>query len=205
MLKRIFGGFLVLGILSGSAPVFADRGDGRGGDRKEYGRHDRGYVVRRVPPGYRSIRYKGHSYLFWEGLFYKYTPVGYVVVEAPVGAVIPVLPTGCSTVVVRQTPYYIYDNTYYTTVSNGYVVAEPPPMPAPAPAPVATPIQPAEPQVKTEYRSQIDTYEIHIPNDNGSYTLVTLKKAEKGFIGPQGEFYPEHPTVEQLKAMYGKK
>ena len=28
--------------------------------------------------------------------------------------------------------------------------------------------------------------------------------AGNGFIGPQGEFYPDFPRVEQLKVMYGK-
>jgi len=45
---------------------------------------------------------------------------------------------------------------------------------------------------------------IHIPNSNGSYTAVTLQKSGDGYIGPQGEYYPEHPTVAQLKVLYGK-
>ena len=47
--------------------------------------------------------------------------------------------------------------------------------------------------------------EINIPNGDGSYTSVTLQKTEKGFLGPQGEFYAAHPTEEQLKARYCKK
>lgn len=49
-----------------------------------------------------------------------------------------------------------------------------------------------------------ETVVINIPNSNGSYTQVTLRKSGSGYIGPQGEYYPEHPTVEQLKALYGK-
>jgi hypothetical protein len=33
---------------------------------------------------------------------------------------------------------------------------------------------------------------------------VKLKKTDAGFIGPQGEFYPKHPTIEKLKILYGK-
>jgi len=44
---------------------------------------------------------------------------------------------------------------------------------------------------------------IYIPNASGGYTSVILKKAGNGYIGPQGELYPEHPTVEQLQALYG--
>ena len=45
---------------------------------------------------------------------------------------------------------------------------------------------------------------INIPNSNGSYTQVVLRKSGKGYIGPQGEYYPENPSVEQLKVLYGK-
>ncbi len=45
---------------------------------------------------------------------------------------------------------------------------------------------------------------INVPNSNGSYTPVTLVKQGDGYVGPQGEYYPNHPTVEQLKVLYGK-
>ena len=47
--------------------------------------------------------------------------------------------------------------------------------------------------------------EINIPNGDGSYTSVTLQKTEKGYLGPQGEFYTDHPTEDQLKVRYCKK
>jgi hypothetical protein len=80
-----------------------------------------------------------------------------------------------------------------------------PPAPAvQAPAPIAAPAVPAAPAPDLA-KAEIDSYEIHIPNDNGSFMLITLKKTDKGFIGPQGEFYSDHPTVEQLKQRYIKK
>ena len=45
---------------------------------------------------------------------------------------------------------------------------------------------------------------INIPNNNGSYTAITLIKRGNGYVGPQGEFYPGKPTVEQLRALYGR-
>ena len=33
---------------------------------------------------------------------------------------------------------------------------------------------------------------------------VTLKRSGNGFVGPQGEYYADNPTVEQLKVLYGK-
>ena len=44
---------------------------------------------------------------------------------------------------------------------------------------------------------------VNIPNSNGSYTTVTLQKSGNGYLGPQGEYYPGHPTVEQLRTLYG--
>ena len=61
--------------------------------------------------------------------------------------------------------------------------------------------QPAAPAAN-EPSSAVETY---IPNGNGSFTVVTLQKTDKGFLGPQGEFYADHPTEEQLKARYCKK
>ncbi len=49
-----------------------------------------------------------------------------------------------------------------------------------------------------------DSFTVKIPNDNGSYTAVTLRKSGNGYVGPQGEFYERFPTLAQLKAMYGK-
>jgi len=45
---------------------------------------------------------------------------------------------------------------------------------------------------------------INIPNLSGGYTPVTLTKYKTGYIGPQGEYYEGHPTVQQLRVLYGK-
>jgi len=48
-----------------------------------------------------------------------------------------------------------------------------------------------------------DILEINIPNSNGTYTKVTLRRSGNSYIGPQGEYYRNRPTVKQLKALYG--
>jgi hypothetical protein len=48
-----------------------------------------------------------------------------------------------------------------------------------------------------------DSTIVNIPNSNGKFTPVKLTKYANGFIGPQGEFYPEHPTIAELKVLYG--
>ena len=210
MLKKYMGLGIIAVFLFQSFPAFADWD--RREDRREGRRWDRGwghgYVVRRVPPGYRTLIWGGLTYFYCEGLFYRHTPAGYIIADPPVGVIVPSLPSGYTTVMVRETPYYTYGDAYYVTAPNGYAVATPPVVSAPPTVPAPPTVSPA-PQVgvttKTEYKDTIDTYDIYIPNKDGSFTLVTLKKTEKGFLGPQGEFYPEHPTVEQLKALYGKK
>ena len=49
-----------------------------------------------------------------------------------------------------------------------------------------------------------DDITLNIPNNAGGYSAVLIKKSGKGFIGPQGEFYPEFPKVSVLKVLYGK-
>ena len=45
---------------------------------------------------------------------------------------------------------------------------------------------------------------INIPNATEGYTSVLMKRSGKGFVGPQGEYYPEFPRVSVLKVIYGK-
>ena len=66
-------------------------------------------------------------YYYHAGSFYTQAPNGYVVVNSPVGAVVPALPVGFSSVVVNGIPYFTYGGAYYRQVANGYQV-----VPAPA-------------------------------------------------------------------------
>ena len=67
---------------------------------------------------------------------------------------------------------------------------------------VAIPVQ--EAPAATVATVETDTLTINIPNSKGSYTSVTLVKRGTGYVGPQGEYYEGHPTVDQLKTLYGK-
>jgi hypothetical protein len=231
MFKKIFSTALTVAFLVQPGLAFAEpHGGGRDfrGGRPEprggpYGGFRGGDVVHRLPAGYISLMAAGLTYLYCEGLFYRYTPAGYVIATPPMGAIVPALPPGYTTVFVNGIPYYYYGYTYYTPAPNGYVVATPPatmsvPPPAivpaqavlAAPTPTAalgTPAVAPHPALyeKAKEETGKDVYEIYIPNGNGSYTSVTLRKTEKGFLGPQGEFYQDHPTVEQLRARYTKK
>lgn len=49
-----------------------------------------------------------------------------------------------------------------------------------------------------------DSVTVNVPNSNGSYTAVVLKRSGNGYVGPQGEYYDQIPSTQQLQAMYGK-
>jgi hypothetical protein len=48
------------------------------------------------------------------------------------------------------------------------------------------------------------TVVVTVPNPNGSYIPVTLQKYSDGYVRPNGEFSPDYPTIDQLKAMHSK-
>lgn len=143
--------------------------------------------------GHRSRYYYRGGRWHESGWFWGSFATGIVI-----GTIVASLPPHCETVYVRDVPYYYYDDIYYRPYPTGYIV-----VPAPATTTIvtvpATPpvvIQPTEPSG--------ETIVINIPNTNGGYTPITLIKYKTGYIGPQGEYYEGHPTVEHLRVLYGK-
>ena len=220
-----------------------------------------GHFVHDLPLGVACLFLGGLEYAYWEGMYYQRAPNGYVVVPAPVGAVVTTIPDGCQQVVIDGTLYYLINGVTYMKTAYGYQVVPmpsvlvprvdntppPPPqpmvvnvtgssMPPPLPSPVNVPVPtygpqpaqaPAAPSATLPPLPPLpplpapgaviantpaaeptgmpnDAFMINIPNAKGTYTPVTLRRSGTGFIGPQGEFYPEFPRVEQLKLMYGK-
>ena len=104
------------------------------------------------------------------------------------------LPHGVISVVIGGKRYHYCEGVFYRKHARNYVVVAPPP----------------EIIVRTERghgddaQDIQDIFTVHIPNARGGYTPVTLKRSGNGFVGPQGEFYPEFPKVGQLKVMYAK-
>lgn len=105
------------------------------------------------------------------------------------GSFVMSLPFGYRTVRAGNTCYYYYDNVYYKPYSNGYIVV---------PEPIATP------DYTYLNASKSGAVVINVPNSNGSFTSITLVRWDNGYVGPQGEYYPGNPTVEQLRALYGR-
>ena len=140
----------------------------------------------------------GHErYHYRGGRFYRPGWFGFefAIFSPPIGAVVSFLPVGHRTIVVGGLSYYYYDNIYYRACPSGYLV-----VPEPVINPNVTYVPPA-----AQYATPSgQTVTINVPNSNSSYTPVTLVKHNNGYVGPQGEYYFGNPTIDQLKALYGK-
>jgi len=152
--------------------------------------HPYGHRVHSLPRRSNSLSIGNGGFYYEEGRFYRRHVRDYVVVPAPIGAVVYSLPGGCRTVVVGGVSYYNYEDVYYHPVAGGYRVVN---MPVEESQVVAVPSE--KPQ---------DSFTVNIPNGHSGYTTVILKRSGQGYVGPQGEFYPEFPKIEQLRAMYAK-
>ncbi len=166
--------------------------------------------------GRREVIVVGHDrYHYRDGRFYRPGWFGMEVALTipPFGAVVTAIPTGYTTVVTGGETYFCYNHIYYRRHANGYIVVPEPVIapvvvqPAPvvvAPAAPAAPVVPAPVIPAAPANGNTDVVVINVPNTDGTYTPVRLIKRYKGYEGPQGEFYAEHPTVEQLRVLYGK-
>ncbi len=119
-----------------------------------------------------------------------------------IGTIVATLPPYYETVYVSGTPYYYYDSVYYRACPSGYIVDPAPATTTVVTAPATTTVVAAPAVTQPKVRSG-ETVVINITNTSGGYTPVTLTKYKTGYIGPQGEYYEGHPTVEQLRVLYG--
>ena len=75
---------------------------------------DRGYTVHEAPRGAYEIVHDHDHYWYDSGHWYRRNAVGWVVVGAPVGAFVTVLPPFYTTVWFGGVPYYYANDTYYS-------------------------------------------------------------------------------------------
>lgn len=139
--------------------------------------------------------YHHHGYYGW-GSYYPYWSIG---------AFVPYLPDDYTTIYVDGNPYFYGDGYYFSPYSNGYVVVPEPASAAPQvqEPPEESSLSSAPTTSITSQSTSTDTIAIGIPNSKGGFTSVRLVKHKNGYIGPQGEFYAGHPTLGQLKVLYG--
>ena len=146
----------------------------------------------------------GFDLSLWPDRYY-YDPVYY-----PVSDYVLVSPPNYQPVVINGATYYLNNGNYYAYTGYGYQLISPPAAVMPVasaitmlqapPAATAAPIQ----VTSATSADTDDSFTLNIPNDKGGYTAVVIKRSGQGFVGPQGEFYPEFPKVSQLKVMYSK-
>ncbi|MGA2507304.1 MAG: hypothetical protein ABSF80_07510 [Chitinispirillaceae bacterium] len=201
---RMFAGCFLMFLAAGVGSLAVARGGGgagfhgssfRGSGFHSVGFHGGGYRYGGFHgSGFRGVGFHGygwsrgfHHSRFWGGFY-----IGPVWYPGP-------------TIIVEGVPYYYYSGEYYTPSGDVLVAAIPPAAeptvtPAPNTAPEATPAN-VEPKA-TQPSGEAVT--INVPNASGGYTPVKLVKVDKGYVGPQGEFYKDHPTVAELKVLYGK-
>jgi hypothetical protein len=179
---RLF--FVILLILTLFSPGAFARDDNRG--------HDKG-----GNRGYSKADNRGHNsgsgHYYRDGRWYRHGWFGweFAVSALAIGALINSLPPTHATVVVEGNQYYHDDRYYYMQRPDGYYVVVQPPVIVPSQVIVQPP--PQYPESST----------VNIPNSRGGYTSVTLRRSGNGFIGPQGEYYHDFPSVDQLRTMYG--
>lgn len=90
--------------------------------------HKPGYRLRLLPRGYVRIVVLGLPYFYIGGVYYRHHVDGYIVVRAPIGAVVSVLPPGFISFSIGGIFYYYVNDTYYTWDPDriAYVVVEKP-------------------------------------------------------------------------------
>ena len=89
-----------------------------------------------LPIGYSEVVVGREHYYEHHGVFYRRGPRGYVVVRAPRGAILRVLPPHCVRIYVGSAVYYRFGDVYYQEAPGGYVVVD---------APVAASLPPPRP------------------------------------------------------------
>jgi hypothetical protein len=94
--------------------------------RQDWRPRPHGSVFRSLPADIFALHVAGAAFFYHMGTYYRHTPSGYVVVEAPFGARVRSLPESCSTLYLDGRRYYDCDDVYYEPDGDDYVVIERP-------------------------------------------------------------------------------
>lgn len=88
--------------------------------------HRPGHHVKALPRGHQAVKVGPRHYQFHEGVFYRPGPGGFVVVAAPVGAMIHAIPAAAIMVTIGAITYWTYAGVYYQKMPDGYMVVTQP-------------------------------------------------------------------------------
>lgn len=181
--------FGLLALLVGPKLSYADQRWGHHGNHQYFRYHDRPHYGFRVsafyPDEYYPVWVGGARYYYDDGLYYNNVGGNYVVVSPPMGAVVSSIPSDFQAVNINGVTYFTDNGVYYIHTPSGYQVV-------------------SQPQAAAVTVNTGNVISVNVPNNGGGYTRVILKRSGNGFIGPQGEFYPEFPRVSKLQMLYGR-
>lgn len=66
------------------------------------------------------------DYYYWDGAYYTKRDKEYVIVEPPLGAVVPTMPQGCEPLTIGDKVYYSCDDVTYLATPQGYQIVKEP-------------------------------------------------------------------------------
>lgn len=84
------------------------------------------HQIKTLPKVHHHIVHRGKDYYFSGGRFYRQNRGVYVSINAPLGAVVPILPNGHITFGVGSARYFYHAGIYYRRSNGGYVVIKEP-------------------------------------------------------------------------------
>jgi hypothetical protein len=85
-----------------------------------------GTAIDILPGGFVTVTVGTGRYYYHDGIFYRSYRRGYLVVPAPIGAVVGGPPPGHVVVMVEHDPYAYYRGVFYRSRPSGWVVVRPP-------------------------------------------------------------------------------
>jgi Family of unknown function (DUF6515) len=140
MWARACGAVLITLALVATSAQAQDRDRGRGGSGGHAPEHvdgryahnhsypDRGSYIRALPGHPYVFDRPGGRYFYSGGVWYRSYGSSFLVVGAPIGLFVPVLPPFYTTLWIGGVPYYYANDTYYmwSQAQSGYEVVDPP-------------------------------------------------------------------------------
>jgi len=163
--------------------------------------------VRVLPRHYTVVVIHGIAYYVADDIYYRPAPGSYVMVERPVEAgakvAVPAPEPGAGTITlyVPKKDSDGFTSVVLKKIDGAFLGPQGefyPMMPSVAHL--------AEMYGVTKEAAKTDDTVVHVqvPKKNGQGTVdVALKRHEQGYLGPQGEFYPQMPSAGQLTEVYG--
>ena len=83
-------------------------------------------IIARLPFGAVSVTFGNRYYHYYNGAYYRPYNRGYMIVQPPIGIIVPGLPVGYTQVIICSNPYYRHGNVFYAPYGNRYKVVEEP-------------------------------------------------------------------------------